>query len=264
MESAPEITRAAPMARPLEVLLALVRADVRDTRDLTAVGMLKWVMELSFHVLRYFLLVGMILGRGQPGYPLFLLCAVLPWRYLFLVTTRGLTLVRSYQDIISTRLLPRRILPLVPVATEAFNLLLGLLLLAPLMAYYRIAPTLALLWLPLLCLLLVFLITGPAYLAAVFGLYFPDYRGAIVAVLPMGFLASTAVIPAKKIPGDRLPALIQANPVSGLFDSFRAVVMQGRSPRAVDLLYPLAIGVVLLIAGVALYGWREFEFAKEV
>jgi ABC-type polysaccharide/polyol phosphate export permease len=49
-----------------------------------------------------------------------------------------------------------------------------------------------------------------------------------------------------------------------VFDSFRDVFLLGRAPTPMHLLYPLAVGFVLLGIGLLVYRWREADFAKEV
>jgi homopolymeric O-antigen transport system permease protein len=254
----------AALSRRRDVTTALVRAEIRDTRDLTPLGVVKWLLEPFMFMCTYFVLVDLVFRRGQRAYPLFLLCALLPWSYLQSVTSRGMLLIPTYGSVISTRILPRRTLPLVLVASEGINFMIALVLLVPFMIYYRVGGSLALLWLPVLIAVLAVLVSGPAFMATVFGLYFPDYRGAAQNVIRLGFLASTGLIAARNIPGDNLPALMQVNPLSGIFDSFRDVLIAGRAPRLWHLAYPLLVGLVLLAVGVALYGWREFEFSKEV
>jgi ABC-type polysaccharide/polyol phosphate export permease len=178
--------------------------------------------------------------------------------------TRAMTLIPSYGTVVSTRVLPRTMLPLVRVATEGINFVVALPLLAIPMAMYSIGPTWSLLWLPVVIAVLVLLVAGPTYICAIFGLYFPDYRGAAQSLIRIGFFASTALVTARKVPGPNLRRLLLLNPVSGIFDSFRDVVIGGHAPKFSHLLDPILAGLILLAAGVALYRWREFEFAKEV
>src|SRR5438105_4050798 len=201
----------AALARRREVTAALVRAEIRDTRDLTPLGIVKWLLEPLMYMFTYFVLVDLVFQRGQRAYPLFLLCALLPWSYLQQVTTRGMLLIQSYGNVISTRVLPRRTLPLALLASEGINFVIALVLLVPFMIYYRIGLSPALLWTPIVIAVLAILVSGPAYIATIFGLYFPDYRGAAQNFIRLGFLASTGLVAAKQIPGKNLPRLSQPN-----------------------------------------------------
>lgn len=247
-----------------DAFLTLVECELKNSQDISAFGVLKWLLDPLAYMGMYFLLVGVMLQRSEFAYPIFILCAVLPWRYVQGVISSGMVLIDSYSRVLVTRNLPRGILPLVVVVTEGVSFVIGLVLLAPIMAYYRIGPSKALLWLPLVMLVLAVVVSGPAYLATLLGLYFPDYRAFSQSVTRIGFLASTALVPLKKVPGDRLPRLIGANPMSGVFDAFRDIFLQARAPQLTHLAYPTVFGLLLAVLGAALYRWREPQFAKEV
>src|SRR5207237_2622280 len=114
---------------------------------------------------------------------------------------------------------------------------LALVVLVPFMVYYRTGLSPALFWTPVVIAVLAILVSGPAYIATIFGLYFPDYRGAAQNFIRLGFLASTGLVAAKQIPGKNLPRLMQVNPASGVFDSFRDVIIGQKAPGFWHLVY---------------------------
>jgi ABC-type polysaccharide/polyol phosphate export permease len=258
------------LARAREVLLALTAAEIRQERQFSATGIVKWMIEPLAFMLVYYLFVVVILQRGkdQPGGPaaffLFVLCALVPFRYFTGVTNGAMNVVQSYSQALQNRSFPRILLPLVLMLSEGVGFLVGLTLFLPFMAAFRILPTLAMLWLPVLMAVLALLCAGPAYLFAVFGLYLPDFRGMLQNLIRAGFFLSTGLLKGNAVPRGKLSVLIHLNPLSGIFDSFRAVIMRGRAPRALDVLYPLALGIILLFVGLAVYRWREHELPKEV
>ncbi|MCA1727569.1 MAG: hypothetical protein LC722_07955, partial [Actinobacteria bacterium] len=258
--------RAAPtarIARAKEVLLALTTAEIRQGRELSATGLIKWMIEPLSFMLVYYVLVVVVLrrGTGQEGggafFFLFVLCALVPFRYFTGVTNGAMNVVQSYSQALQNRAFPRALLPLMLLFSEAIGLVIGLGLFIPFMIAFRILPTLALLWLPVVVAVLVILCAGPAFLLAIFGLYLPDFRGMLQNLLRAGFFLSTGLFKDKSVPPGPLAVVVHLNPLSGIFDSFRAVIIRGRPPRAVDLLYPLAVGIALLIAGIVVYRWRE-------
>lgn len=250
--------------RRLRVIGALASARLKQSRDVSVVGILKWLLEPLSYMAVYFVLVAVFLDRPSFAYPLFLLCALVPWRYFTGVVGGSMALVSAHAAVITNRAFPRDVLPLVLVATEGANLLVALTLFAPMMAWYGIAPRPSMLWVPALIAILAVLSAGPAYLGGVFGLYFPEYRPLVQNLIRMGFFVSTGLVSLRHVPAGRLTTVLRLNPLSGVFDSFRAVVIDGRAPLPFDLLYPLAVGGFLLAVGVPLYRWREREFAKEV
>jgi ABC-type polysaccharide/polyol phosphate export permease len=58
--------------------------------------------------------------------------------------------------------------------------------------------------------------------------------------------------------------VLQLNPLTGLFESYRDLFLYGESPSAWNLLYPFAFGLALLMLFVPLYRREQREFAKVV
>jgi ABC-type polysaccharide/polyol phosphate export permease len=264
----------------LGVSRGLVIAEFQDSRDLTVVGILKWVLEPLSYMIVYFVLLTSLLGQHRGyAFPLVLLSALVPWRYFTGVTQSSMGLVDRFSSVIVNVGIPTGVLPLVVMATEAANLLLALLLFVPMVVIYHVDMWPSVLWVPVVVANLLLLTAGPAYLMSVFGLYLPDLRGVVQNLIRAGFFVSTALIPLSAVPGNVLPRVIQANPFSGIFDSFRAVFgvdavphgctncrvhLVGHAPQAADLLYPAVVGVVLLVVGVIAYRWRSDRIPKEV
>jgi homopolymeric O-antigen transport system permease protein len=251
-------------ARAWTAFHALALAELRETGDASLTGIARWVVEPLSYTAVYLILVGGILGRPQAAFPLFLLCALVPWRFFSTAVGGAMSLLIRYAGPLKSYAFPREVLPLVQVAVGAVGLAAALLVFAPVMALYRVVPTLALAWLPAVLGILAVLTAGPAYLAAAFGLYFPDYRGAAQNLIRLAFFLSTALAPVADVPSGRVATMLRANPLSGVFDAFRAILIAGRRPSAVDLLYPLAAGLVLLALGLVVYRWRAPHFPKEM
>jgi ABC-type polysaccharide/polyol phosphate export permease len=247
-----------------EVFRALTAAELKKERDLNLAGLVRWSLEPLSYMVVYIILLGAILNRPREALPLFLLAALIPFRFFTESLFRSMAVVKGNGPIITNRLFPREVLPLVVVASNTATFLLSLLLLLPFMLLYDTPFTLALLWLPVIIVILLVLSAGPAYIGAVFGLYFPDFRGAVQNLVRVSFFLSTGLFSLKEVPGQDLPDLIDANPLSSVFDSFRAVILRGRPPGELDLLYPLAVGILLLAVGLFLYRRRQDQFAKEV
>lgn len=253
------------LERSRDVIWALTQAELRDERDLSVIGLLKWTLEPLAMLGVYMLLVAGVFRRAEADFALFMMCALVPFRFFSGAVTMSMSLVVRFGNIIGSYAIPRGVLPIVTILTEGASFAVGLVLLVPFMVYYGTVDVVAvLIWLPLMVAVLGLLTAGPVYLGAVYGLYLPDFRGAAQNLVRMSFLASTGLVALGKIPGDSLPRLFRANPLSGVFDGFRAVLIDGRGPDAGDVLYPAGVGAVLLVVGAVVYRWRERDFAKEV
>jgi ABC-type polysaccharide/polyol phosphate export permease len=62
----------------------------------------------------------------------------------------------------------------------------------------------------------------------------------------------------------RASEILRFNPLSGMFESYRSVFLDGHAPAAWELLYPLAIATLILLVFVPLYSSEQTQFAKVV
>lgn len=261
---APTVLPSSRQATFWEILAALSLSEIRESRELTVIGIAKWMIEpLSFMAVYVFFL-GSFLGKNTAAYPLFLLCALVPWRFFTGTVLGSMLIVERNAAIITNFIFPRHVLPLVLIVVEGATFLLALLLFVPLLLYYRIFPGVALVWLPAAVVVLVTLCIGTSYLAAVFGLRFPSLRPAAQNLIRLGFFASAGLFRPIDAPHSLLRTVLEANPLSGIFESFRAVILRGQAPAMGDLLYPFAVGLALLAVGVRIYNHVQRDFAKRV
>jgi ABC-type polysaccharide/polyol phosphate export permease len=124
-----------------------------------------------------------------------------------------------------------------------------------------VAPTLSLLWLPLVIAATLLLSIGVAYPAAMLGIWMPEIGTFVISFVRVLFFISPGLVPLSQISGDAHDLLL-INPMTGLFESYRDVLAYGDSPGALELLYPAALGVVLLLVFVPVFRSEQRQFAK--
>ena len=66
----------------------LVQADLKKKGADTLLGNVWWVVDPLLQMLVYVILVSVIFDRGPPDYPLFIFCAILPWKWFTTVDQR--------------------------------------------------------------------------------------------------------------------------------------------------------------------------------
>jgi ABC-type polysaccharide/polyol phosphate export permease len=252
---------AAPAAR--EVLGSLVKADLRQRYGRGRFRLLKWLLDPFALVGVYLILVSVVLQRGGPAPGLSLACAVVPFQLLMLALMNGLGSVPGRASIIVNMAFPRLLIPIASVLTEAIAFGASFSLLALMMAIYGVAPTVALLWLPVVILVTLALAVGFAYPASLLGLYFREANQFAMSMVRALFFLAPGLVTLNQI-GGTAREVLKINPLTGLFEAYRDVVLSGRSPRAWELLIPLAWAVALAAVFVPLYRAEQRQFAKVV
>ena len=64
-----------------DLIRFLVTAHVKSMHKNTLLGYVWWVLDPLLLAAVFVLLVGVILGRGGPAFPAFILAAIIPWKF---------------------------------------------------------------------------------------------------------------------------------------------------------------------------------------
>ena len=221
----------------------------------------KWLVEPFAVAGIYLLFVLFVLDRSGPALGLSLACAIIPFQLVMMSVTNGLGAIHSRASVILNMSFERSLLPISAVMTEAVAFCASFGLLGLMMVAYGIAPTAATLWLPLVVAVTVVFSIACAYAASLISLWLPDVRPFAVSLFRALFFLSPGLVALPAIGGDA-NFVIRANPLSGLFEAFRATLVYGHAPAAWMLLVPMAAASVLLLVCVPVYRREEGHFAN--
>lgn len=247
--------------RSLDILLALTASDLRARYGRGAWQLFKWLIDPFALVGIYLLLVTFILDRPGDAPGLSLACAVIPFQLVMMTIVNGMGAVQLRSSILRNMSFDRVLIPISSTLTEAVAFAASLILLALMMLIYTVAPTVQLLWLPVVVLVTFFFAVSCAYVAALIGVWIPDVRPFVISLMRAMYFLAPGLVALDAI-GGRAHDLVKVNPLTGLFEAFRSIVLRGEAPRAWELLFPLAWAVVLLAGALPLYIREQHQFAK--
>jgi ABC-type polysaccharide/polyol phosphate export permease len=250
-------------ARTRDVLIALTQSDLRARYGRGPLRLLKWLLDPFALVGVYLLLVVVVLDREGSAPGLSLACAVIPFQLLMMSVIASMSAIKLRKPIILNMGFRRSLIPLSSVMTETVAFGASLFLLVLMMAAYRVEPTFALLWLPLVLFVNIAFAVACAYPGALFGLWFPDLRVFAISFVRTLFFLAPGLVALAEIP-DGAAGIVRLNPLTGLFESYRSIFLYGEAPAAWHLLYPLAIAAALLAIFVPIYRTEQYQFAKVV
>ena len=224
---------------------------------------MKWLLDPFALVGVYLVLVTLLLDRGGPAPGLSLACAVVPFQLLMMTVINSLGGLEIRRSIITNMAFPRALLPVASALTESMAFGASLLLLALMMIVYGIAPTAAILWLPLVVVTNLALAVALAYPASLAGVWIRDLRAFIISFVRTLFFLAPGLVALEQITGEAND-LVRLNPLTGLFEAYRAVLLYGEAPAAWELLYPLAIALAIAAVFVPIYRREQASFPKVV
>lgn len=261
----PVMTALSEVAASRELLWNLTLRELRGKYKRSALGW-TWSLVNPLVTMALFTVVFGVFLRARPAvgdpsgldvFALWLLCALLPWTFLATTLSGGAQALVGNANLVKKVYFPRETLVGAVAGANLATLLieLGVLALALTVVGNAVLP-----WLPgvlLVTALLVALATGLALGLAVLNVYFRDTQHFLGIALQVWFYASPIVYPASYVHG-HLPgpvlAAYEANPMTLVADSYRALLYDGRWPP-VGTLAALAAWA----AGALLAGWWLFR-----
>jgi lipopolysaccharide transport system permease protein len=242
------------LARYRELLLALsvFRVRVRYKQSVLGLG---WAVLQPVALMVIYTLVFSLIARVPTGgrpYALFAYTALLPWTFFssaLIGATASLVANNAY---VTKVYLPREIVPITYIVAAFFDFLVATVVLAGLLLYYGVLPSLSVLWVVPVMGLAVGLVTGLGLLAAALQVRVRDVGVAMPLLLQVWMFASPVVYPVDAVPAWLQPFYV-LNPMVGIVDGFRRAVLDGAAPAAGPLAVSAVITAVTLAAGYTVF-----------
>jgi homopolymeric O-antigen transport system permease protein len=183
---------------------------------------------------------------GAP-YAIFAYAALLPWTCFSNALTNATNSLVNHSHLVTKVYFPREILPLTYVIAAIFDFLIASTVFIGLMIYYHVPLTLhALYALPIVTVLMVFT-TAMALLFSATQVRFRDIGVAMPLLLQLWMFATPVVYPLSAVPKRLLP-IYTLNPMVGLIENFRQVMLYGANPNLRLLGIAALISILLLVA----------------
>jgi lipopolysaccharide transport system permease protein len=252
----------------------LVQADIKKKGADTLLGNFWWILDPLLQMGVYVVFVSLILDVKTKDYPLFVLAAILPWKWFTTSVADAASSVVSQEKLIKQIQFPKLVLPVAATTAGVVGFAFGLLPLAGIMLLYqdRISPFLVLI--PVIAVVQYVFTLGVSFLVSAVNVFFRDLGNILRHFLRLWFYLSPALYSLSILDSSAtfqqnpvLRTLAHANPFAVLFESYRAVIYgePDGSPHAPDwlpLIGLLGASVVLLAIGAILFKRLEPTFAK--
>src|SRR5262249_41945006 len=125
-----------------ELLFFLVWRDVKVRYKQTALGAGWAIIQPVLSMVVFTVFFGRFARMPSDGvpYPLFSLCALVPWTYFASALTAGSTSLLGQQHILSKVYFPRMLVPLASVVSPLVDFAVAFVVLVLMMAAYRTTP----------------------------------------------------------------------------------------------------------------------------
>ena len=235
-----------------DLLSYRILSDVRAENRQLYIGFSWWILEPLAYLTVLYLVFGVIMERGGPGFIGFLLVGFVFWRWMDSTVKKTAQSFLGAKGIITQVELPHWLFPLSEVLSSTLRFSVVLCLLIGFCIVYTGQAGWAYLALPpLLALNLVFVFSLGLLFASIIP-HIPDARKIIDNLFQLLFFASGIFFDVRAV-NESIAQILLLNPFAAFLLSYREIMLGGKLPSTQLLYAPLISTVVLLILACFIY-----------
>ena len=230
-----------------DFVLYRAMAQLKTESSRAYMGYAWWVLEPLLYLVVFYVVFGMIFARGTPNYIDILITGLVVWKWFDGSIRASMDSIHSNNGLINRVYLPKLVLPAIAVTanTVKFLLILAMLLIFHL---WRSGISVQWLWLLILIPLQLLLVLSASLIVASVTPFVPDLRLIFDKLMTLMFFLSGVFYTIDTIP-ENMQTLFRLNPVFGLINSYRNILIFDSPPAMANLLYVLILSLVALAVG---------------
>jgi lipopolysaccharide transport system permease protein len=245
-----------------ELIYFLVWRDVKVRYKQTAFGAAWAIIQPVSTMVVFSLFFGRLAKMPSDGvpYPVFSLAALVPWTFFAAALTQSANSLVANQHLLTKVYFPRLVVPTAAVLAGLVDFAVAFVVLAAMVAYFRIVPTAAVLWLPFFLLLALATALGAGLWLAALNVAYRDVRYVLPFLVQVWLFVTPVAYPSSLL-GEPWRTLYGLNPMAGVVDGFRwALLGTAAVPRAM-IAISTGAAAALLVGGAFYFRRTERSFA---
>lgn len=254
------------LRRHHDLLLMLTLRDIKVKYKQSVMGFM-WaiLMPLIITLAGVVVKVGLAKVAGRPVRPdeiVGVSVKALPWAFFVSSIRFATNCLASNANLVTKIAFPRAVFPLSAVASQLVDFAVATAALCVVFIFAPVTITPAILWAPVLVLILVVQVSGLALLLAAANLFFRDVKYLVEVVLTFAIFF-TPVFYDTALFGT-WGRILLLNPVAPILEGLSACIAGGRGPDLGWTLYSSAWALGLLVVAPAAFQRLEPKFAESV
>jgi lipopolysaccharide transport system permease protein len=240
----------------------LVTRDIKVRYAQSVLGVGWAVLQPVASMIVFTVVFGKLARMSSDGVPyaIFSFSALVPWTYFSNALSESTGSLITAQNMLTKIYFPRLIIPLTPVFNRLVDFVISLALVFLLMAWFKIAPTVWVIMLPLMVVLMMLTAAGLGMWLTALSIQYRDVKYGSSFMIRLLMYAAPIVYPLSLVP-EKYRLIYALNPMVGVVEGFRAALL-GTRPMPWDMLLEASIVSILIFLGGAFYFKRlERHFA---
>ena len=224
-------------------------------------GALWWILEPAAQIAVLYLVFGVLLQRGGPGFVGFLVVGFVFWRWFDGSCKKGMQAMLSAAPILTQIRLPAWLFPVTDILSVAVRFAIILLLLMLFAVLYSGQFGAAYGFLPPVLLLNLLLVLSIGTLLSVLTPFFPDSIKIVENLFTLLFFCSGIFYDIDKM-SSTVSGFLYWNPVAALLNIYRGIMLEGAAPDPNLVMRVLIISLLSFVAALVVYRSCRPRLAK--
>jgi lipopolysaccharide transport system permease protein len=248
-----------------EMLFFFTWRDIKVRYRQTVLGAAWAVLQPVLTMVIFSVIFGELAKLPSQGfpYPVFTFTALLPWQLFAFALTSSSNSVIENQQLITKVYFPRLIIPISSVIAGLVDFLIAFIILICMMLFYGIAPTAAIIFLPLFLVLALASATGVGLWLSALNVEYRDIRY-VVPFLTTFWMYATPIAYSSELIPEKWRWLFSLNPMTGVVEGFRWALL-GKSALDMPSLLISAVAVgMIFVTGLYYFKRMESNFADVI
>jgi lipopolysaccharide transport system permease protein len=232
-----------------ELILYKAYADLRAEAARSYLGLVWWIIEPIMYLGAFYILFVHILERGDPSFVPNFLCGAVVWKWFDSGLKGGNHAISANLGLLQQVYVPKFIFPIIAVLGSTARFIPVFLMLVLFLLCYGVPAQVTWLAAPVLIFIQFYLIIALAMLAGAVTPFLPDLRVAVDNGMMFLFFLSGVFFNINDV-HEPMQSYLLLNPMAGLIDEYRNIMIRGIWPDAKRLSFILLISSI--VGGFAL------------
>lgn len=193
-------------------------------------------------------------------YPIFSYSALLPWTFFASALSSAIPSLVSNINLVTKIYFPREIFPLASVMAAFIDFVIASVVFVGMMVFYKVELNGTMLFVIIILPIQILFTMSISLFASAINVYYRDVRYALPLIIQLWMYASPIVYPVSIVP-ERYRAIYMLNPMAGIIDSYRRVILKGLPPDFFYLGIAFLSAAILFFAAYSYFKYVEMNFA---
>lgn len=245
----------------MELIFYKSYSDLKAEASRSYLGFLWWIIEPIIYLCAFYILFVLVLQRGGENFVPTFLCGAVVFKWFSSGVNGGSNAIAANKGLLQQVYVPKYIFPAIAVLGSTARFIPVFLIFVLFLLIYGISPQSTWLAAPLIMLIQFCLVMSLAMLVGAVTPFLPDLKVAIENGMLMLFFLSGIFFDINEV-SEPVRSYLLLNPMAGLIDEYRDVMIRGNWPDMDRLGVIFLISLAIFAIGLGLLKHLDHRYGK--